>query len=462
MSFSQKPIDFVSELPLEIVAEHIVPRIMERHGRTFNLHGRQNYFSVCTTWSKRIAENDKSIRFNLESERLSLRLDWMRVRAVAPCIKTLTVATRSVRSIFKLVEYAHFSSLRNLTIKETGFHMAWMELLGSLPNLRYLSIMFKVQPNSLQLCDMLDQCTTIVQLRISMTEDFHFTSSLHPERMYPNIRHLQVVYNPPGPSRDVRFIEHFPGLRLLGLTSLPTNHEAVHTIFQYCPHLQQLYLGVEHRASDTEISRLHLDDTQGLRLLSIHDVSLKGNLFEDLMRNHHATLQSFSLQGRCFMYSPIVRRANNRVVFNQLRSLRFPTILGQGGINILTWIVSNAPCIQYVECMRGGVRGEILNALIGRPLTTITLEYSELSSDVDEQRFLDHHVQLSTVSTLQELKCTINKPSYSGDNWLFSIPLLQQLKVLELRPIYSDPQNCSNVLYFCINRFLAHCDAFRT
>lgn len=114
---TSKRVDFISELPLEIVVECIVPRIMEYHGRAFNLIGRQNYFAVCTTWSKRIAENNDSIHFNLESDRLSSKLDFMRVKAVAPYIKTLIVVTRSVASIFKLFHYGQLSSLHNLTIK---------------------------------------------------------------------------------------------------------------------------------------------------------------------------------------------------------------------------------------------------------------------------------------------------------------------------------------------------------
>lgn len=68
------------------------------------------------------------------------------------------------------------------------------------------------------------------------------------------------------------------------------------------------------------------------------------------------------------------------------------------------------------------------------------------------RRFLNHHVQLGMVSSLQGLKCTIFKSSYIGDDWLFAVPLLQQLETLELSFTYTDHVHLLNTLLIAISR----------
>lgn len=120
MSFHGKRFDIISALPLEIVAECIVPRIMEYDGRQFMLHGRRNYFALCTTWSKRLAVSDDSIHFNLECDRLLSSFDWRRVHAVAPYIKQITVNAGNEEALSNLIRYAQFASLRDFRIIGNG------------------------------------------------------------------------------------------------------------------------------------------------------------------------------------------------------------------------------------------------------------------------------------------------------------------------------------------------------
>lgn len=119
MPSQEKRFDIVSELPLEIVVECIVPRIIEYDGTPFMLHERRNYFAVCTTWCKRICAND-SLHFHLECDWLLSSVDWIQVQAVAPYIRTISITAESEEELYKLVRYAHFSSLRHLKIKGNG------------------------------------------------------------------------------------------------------------------------------------------------------------------------------------------------------------------------------------------------------------------------------------------------------------------------------------------------------
>lgn len=117
---TNKPVDFMSELPLEIVMENLVPRILHRKDRVFNLCSRHTYISVCTTWSNRIAACAESIHFSNGDTKDFSKHAWMRVQAVAGYIKPLTIAASNPTAILNLLRYANFSSLDNLTITGKG------------------------------------------------------------------------------------------------------------------------------------------------------------------------------------------------------------------------------------------------------------------------------------------------------------------------------------------------------
>lgn len=109
-------VDFISELPFEIVMDNIIPRIMRKEDDIINLRDRECYFAVCTMWSKRIAASDDNIHFHIYSNNAFLHADWMRVEAVAEHLKTLTVAASNHKAMSNLIQHGHFASLTDLTM----------------------------------------------------------------------------------------------------------------------------------------------------------------------------------------------------------------------------------------------------------------------------------------------------------------------------------------------------------
>lgn len=111
-------VDFISELPLDIVTDNIIPRIMGQEGRASDLRRPRNYFALCTTWMPRISQSDDTIQFNLECNKLSTREDWMRVRAMSVYIKKLSLTAYSTPTICDLTRYAtgSFPSLEKLSV----------------------------------------------------------------------------------------------------------------------------------------------------------------------------------------------------------------------------------------------------------------------------------------------------------------------------------------------------------
>lgn len=111
---SKGRIDFISELPFDIVTDNIIPRILDYDHQPLNLHEEWIYFSVCSSWSQRIASSGMAIR--IEGHWLLTKEDWMCIKALAPYIQRLLLPMGAPDSICNLLEYARLSSLITLTI----------------------------------------------------------------------------------------------------------------------------------------------------------------------------------------------------------------------------------------------------------------------------------------------------------------------------------------------------------
>lgn len=111
----KKRVDFITALPLEIVAEHIVPKMISNNPPYFHCRYKTGYFGVCREWSKRLAVCDSSIKFLIGDELLS-DTDWKRVEAVACYMNILFVTSRGEKAIMEFVRYGPFLALSDLTI----------------------------------------------------------------------------------------------------------------------------------------------------------------------------------------------------------------------------------------------------------------------------------------------------------------------------------------------------------
>lgn len=325
-----------------------------------------------------------------------------------------------------------------------------MQLLGSIPNLQCLHIKFSMKGSPLHLSGMLNQCPEDIKLKLTMDAGLGLAFAECHNSIYPKIRHLEIIYSR---SLDAHLFKHFPALHSLRLTHPPIQKKHLHIILKHCPNVQQLLLGSTSVVSGTEKSLLQPKGLEGLRLISLQGIPLYGDLIGDLMKRHHGTLQAFALQGTFLNSTPVSMLADDPVVFNQLRSLRFPHTMMEDMISLVRWIILRAPNIEYVKSIGGGcVDREILNALIGRPVRSIELECSIFSSEVDIHRFLGHHVQLGAASSLQDVKCLITNPPPNSGASVFPISRLEQLKTLELSLAYLGDEELMEILILLVSR----------
>lgn len=305
--------------------------------------------------------------------------------------------------------------------------------------------------------DLLDQCSSLVVLKIESKETNFITTSFPDSVTYPNIRHLELrdgfpptVY--PRTPRNTRYhvsrelFKHFPRLDLLALWYPEPESEDMQAIFRYCPLLQQFFLGgiTNHLLPVDE----RTFQGGGLRLLSLQGALSHGFDIVLMLQDHSTTIESLVMESVGSCISPVTMFMNDPLSFPQLRSLHLRFHLTYHPMEFIRSVIARAPNLESITFDRGGLQGDLLNDLIGLPLRKIDLICTPWSNGPSAFRFLDHHVNLRTRSTLEEIACTITDyADYRnnrrmihpvetfmdlGGGWMLSIAALQQLRSLEL------------------------------
>lgn len=112
---TKKRVDFIMELPLEIVVCYILPKVLSVF---CNLPELSPCFQVCRAWNERMIPRVGNIRFfMLRNDHAWSVEDWMQVDAFTPHIKTLVINGSTPSVIWPLAERLRFPSLCDLTLQ---------------------------------------------------------------------------------------------------------------------------------------------------------------------------------------------------------------------------------------------------------------------------------------------------------------------------------------------------------
>lgn len=308
--------------------------------------------------------------------------------------------------------------------------MLWVMVVGSNLHLEGARITCDQKVEPLQLFELLNQCPKLSRLNLMKDTAFRLPGDIHHNTRYHNVHQLAFTYGPSSRSIAIKLLQHFPALRALRLWSPPTCFDDVAMIIQYCPKLQQLFLG---DTTDTENVLCHQGESEGLLLLSIYGVRYDEYKIMRFLQEHCATLQVFELEHATPYPSPDSMLCNDPAMLYQLRYLRFHGNLYPDTARLMRWIISRSPEIGLVEAFDGYVNGTILDDLAARPMKEIiNLRYSAKSITEHEYRFVKHHLELGMDSSLQVIKCTIGSLPKNSVGWIYLIPALKQLTSLDL------------------------------
>ncbi|CDH60854.1 predicted protein [Lichtheimia corymbifera JMRC:FSU:9682] len=349
---TKKCVDFIRDLPWEIVKCYIVPRIFGEGRPIVRLSQPYPYLDVSRSWTKRIISADDDIHFILGVDHALSDHHSMRLRLLAPYIKSLSLPDFGARNIPELLKCGRLLSLTKLNIEVTCSQEALLQLLEITPNLTHLDMTFYDNPQiPFAPFDILDRCPQVIRLDLVVYPNvvMDMTHNSEPDRIYGNITHLQAIcWNPKRRDIFIPLIQHLPNLRLLSLVHPPSS-TGMNTIHQHCPKLQQVFLSDDH-----EPSAIHGDikeeeyDTPGLRLLSIDTRSYSGDYVLGTMIRHQATLETLVLKKVYYLTNPRDETfsAHHHVEFKQLKSLRFPDKAKPNLFSFRNWIIRHSPHLQ--------------------------------------------------------------------------------------------------------------------
>ncbi|KAJ8652807.1 hypothetical protein O0I10_011546 [Lichtheimia ornata] len=457
-----KGIDFVSKLPLEIVVDNIVPRIL--CGRTIvKLGKRWSYFDVCRTWRQRMAMMH-GLEFEAGDEALP-KDGYQRVSHLAPFIRALTVAQPGNEMLSKIISRGRFESLRQLTIYQCISHgpeflfSALHTVASTLTDLRIEYGHYRSPTRAFfRLCDLLDACPNLVSIHVEAC-DIDMTSVT---KTYPKLTTLDVSQ----PKKSTRvdqgsissLLKPFPQLRALKLFPV-SGSDILPAIDQHCRLLQHLILS---RPSFHQPHFQPMQHDTGIRVLCIPTSSSSGTYKEDdvirYMMNHSKTIEildfeygkGFNTIGGMLLDQVVIQQ----VTFNKLREIRYPANVNPRFISFVLWVIQHAPQLESVETVAGPAQERVFEELM-KPthphLKRVGMKSDRIGCD-GEKEFMQHHVDIGNRSKLQEIKVILSHRS----PWLSYLPKLSQLSSLELCP---DTKNVFPILVKFIEDLKDGCPA---
>ncbi|KAJ8652817.1 hypothetical protein O0I10_011556 [Lichtheimia ornata] len=433
-----KRVDFISKLPLNIVTENIVPRILGGQLRV-KLGKRCDYFDVCRTWRKRMAMAE-GLEFEIGDEGLS-KDGYQRISHLAPFMRTLTVAQPGNEMLSKITSRGKFESLQQLTIYESIsrgpelLYSALRTLGNTLTNLHIEYGLHFAQMECYRLCDILDACPNLVSIRM-VRGDIDMSTVT---KTYPKLTTLDV--SKPDDIDMVNqeiiscLLRHFPQLRVLKMSPV-SGSDIFPAVDQHCPLLQQLIL--TDRPFDQPYIQGIQEDTTGLRVLCMATPDESSNYNEDdmvrYMMKHSNTMEVFEMVfGKGFTTDGgmlLEQDATKKVTFNNLREIQYPANVNDRFITFAMWMMQHAPQLESMGTVTGPGQQRVFQELM-KPahshVKRIVMKADREECD-EEEEFIQHHVDLGVRSKLQEIKVILSHSS----PWLWSLPYLSKLTSLEL------------------------------
>ncbi|KAJ8652716.1 hypothetical protein O0I10_011661 [Lichtheimia ornata] len=111
---NDKRIDFISQLPLDIVITHIVPRMEQPACLDSEVLYEPLY--VSRTWQERILQQSNGLAFDFGKETTTFKRGHAQLVRFAPYVETLSVCLLENVHLDDLFSRAHFSNLKELDI----------------------------------------------------------------------------------------------------------------------------------------------------------------------------------------------------------------------------------------------------------------------------------------------------------------------------------------------------------
>ncbi|KAI7874302.1 hypothetical protein K492DRAFT_211651 [Lichtheimia hyalospora FSU 10163] len=425
-----KRVDFISKLPLDVVIQNIIPRVLGNQ-TMFDIDRPSHYFDVCRTWRQRMAIVD-GLHFELGPAELSEDA-YERVSDIAPFIRTLHVAQRNYDILSEVNKRTRFGSLKSLSIQDSTREPD--QLLASLrsfamtlTNLELGYVYNGIPENRYRLCDIVDTFPNLVSVRMAHGDiDMSSVTKSYPKLIKLDLYESTIEVNQGNISSLLRPL---PQLRVLKLFPV-SGSDILPIIDEYCPLLEHLIL------SDRSFSHPSTEVNTGLRVLSLSPAGeFKENDVVHYLLNHSDTIETFDAGDMEAFSRPADLRHQaiaQDVTFKRLRQIDYLSTLDDSFISFITWMIQRAPYLESVETVQTPFQSTIFQELIRSNqshLKRVGLQAIHADTS-EEEHFIRHHLELGQHSSLKELKIDIERGLHNL--WFALIPQLSQLTTIEIR-----------------------------
>ncbi|KAJ8657976.1 hypothetical protein O0I10_006247 [Lichtheimia ornata] len=329
-------IDFVSQLPLDIVITTLIPMLVKDSLRIPEMPSP--YVFISKTWRDRIVECFGGLRFEIGYFGGHRDRECLEVAKFARYTKELKVSSYSQgRWVGDLLSQNDFCMLRKLCIAEfSNNHVDhFVSCLESISNtLTHLNISF--QGAVLSVPTIVKACPNLVSLCIFNTPNAGVSSL--PMKTWPALRTLSLTFSQTALTCDeiVWILRRFPSLKRLELHPC-SDIESALIVLRYAPRISNIELLMR----DKGVQLTYVDEghaCEGITHLTMKtETGQICNNTATILKQHHETLERIEWD----MDDESVNRDIYDMQFPQLKKL----VLNKAG----WWIPRNAPLLEELE-----------------------------------------------------------------------------------------------------------------
>ncbi|KAJ8652700.1 hypothetical protein O0I10_011645 [Lichtheimia ornata] len=469
---NSKQVDFISQLPFDIVTINILPRMQPK----FYCESSCEYLYVSRGWQQRILQQPNGLVFDFGRETDTFMKGHDQLVRFAPYVQKLKGDVFADAKLEDLFSRAHFSNLKHMHIycQSTTFRLPLLNGLQLISDsLTHLAVDGRV--DNLHLRDILESCPNLVSLRTESVDPAMV--SLPISSCYPKITHLALHDVPEDTALEydhmIGVLSRFPSLLSFEISPTPDSR-VLPILHEYCPYLQVLYFGstskqlgvIDVHPHRKGIKSAHLGGEFGylvaqgdlIQFLHVHRNSLEEvEACDDIdeydsywkLVNGQVIIQAGDRDAPPplrFGYDPTTQAENS---FMQLISIDFSHSESSTSNEFVLWLISNAPNLKAINLRISHLRHDITNAMIKlRHLSKLEIvrwvwgDHSDYYEGIIQ--FLEHHVGMGETSTLKEITISARTMAFDA-TWIPFISKLQCLKNLKLHAL-SIPEDCLPVM----------------